>query len=268
MKSLIVYFGLSCLISWTVWLPLYLPAFGINTWPGIPFLHGLGALGPSIAALLTSLIFNGSANTLQFIKSGFRLKSRFYIGIALLSPLLLHIAAILFFSLETSSFVDLAKMGRSREFTEWSAAAFFAHNFVFFGIGEETGWRGFALPRLQQRFNAFNSSLLLTLPWAAWHWPLFLFRPGYTAMSIVEITGWLFSLLMGSVLLTWLFNSSKGSILACAVFHAFVNIAFTSYISNEQIVSITGLLITVYAAAVVIIFKPANLASGNRIEAL
>lgn len=267
MKILFVYFGLACLISWLIWLPLYLPALGAAGMPTFPYQHALGSLGPLLACIITSLTFYGRTKTIEFIKSGFRPKSKAYIRIALLSPLLIHIASIIYFSIETSSIVDLVRMGRSGEFPEWSATTFFAYNFLFFGIGEEAGWRGFALPRLQQRYNALFSSAILTLFWAFWHIPLFLFRPGYEGMGIIGISGWLLSLLTGSILLTWLFNSSRGSILVCAIFHAFADVAFTSYISNDRIVDVTGLLITLYAIAVVILFKPTNLSSLQRVEA-
>jgi len=57
MKQLLTYFGLAYLISWTIWLPLYLHIFGINNLPVLPFQHAFGALGPFIASFLTTWIF-------------------------------------------------------------------------------------------------------------------------------------------------------------------------------------------------------------------
>jgi len=74
----------------------------------------------------------------------------------------------------------LANLGRSNEFPQFSALAFLAYNIVSFGFSEEVGWRGFALPRLQQRHAAWLATLWLTLGWAIWHAPLFLYRPGFT----------------------------------------------------------------------------------------
>jgi uncharacterized protein len=123
-----------------------------------------------------------------------------------------------------------------------------------------------AASRFHDSSNAFNSALLLSVFWAIWHVPLFLYRPGYAGMDLSGMAGWCFSMLMGSVLLTWLFNSSKGSILVCAIFHAFVDVAFTSYLSNDRIVNITGLLITIYAIAVLIIFRPEHLSFSDRVK--
>lgn len=78
-------------------------------------------------------------------------------------------------------------------------------------------------------------------------------------MDTIGIIGWIFSLLTGSVLMTWLFNSSRGSILICAVFHSTIDIAFTSDITDKDIVNYTGFLITLWGIATLIIFKPKDL---------
>lgn len=77
-------------------------------------------------------------------------------------------------------------------------------------------------------------------------------------------SGWFFSLLTGSILLTWLYNSSKASILICAVFHSTVDIAFTADIADKSIVNYMGFLITVWGILTIVIFKPKNLAPNER----
>ncbi len=56
--------------------------------------------------------------------------------------------------------------------------------FLTSGLGEEVGWRGFALPRLQQSTLGHDSSLLLAIGWAGWHLPAFLYVPSYTAIGL------------------------------------------------------------------------------------
>jgi membrane protease YdiL (CAAX protease family) len=91
--------------------------------------------------------------------------------------------------------------------------------------GEEVGWRRFALARLQTRHTASVSSLLLTLGWALWHTPLFAYRPGYASMDAMGVAGWFFSLLT---------DASRGSLLVVALFHAAVDVVFTSDASSPQ----------------------------------
>jgi membrane protease YdiL (CAAX protease family) len=88
-------------------------------------------------------------------------------------------------------------------------------------IGEELGWRGFALPRLQARFGALGASLLLGLLWAGWHLPN-QFIPG------LEVYGYGFPAFTAyvvamTVLFTWLANYTRGSVLLAWLFHGAIN---------------------------------------------
>jgi membrane protease YdiL (CAAX protease family) len=104
-------------------------------------------------------------------------------------------------------------------------AVFFA---VIFGpLGEELGWRGYALPRLQQRYSALTSSLSLGLVWTLWHIPMF-WGPGGTVVSGGPVTFWAIGkyvlYLSGfSILYTWLFNNTRGSVLLAVIFHTSAN---------------------------------------------
>lgn len=103
------------------------------------------------------------------------------------------------------------------------------------GIGEEFGWRGFLLPRLQARHNALVSGLIVGVVWAIWHVPLFFIKG--TAQYEQQLTGGLLPAILGyavfviaqSVQFTWLFNNTKGSVLLAAVFHGASN-AWAGYI--------------------------------------
>ena len=160
--------------------------------------------------------------------------------------------------------LSLPGLLQGKEFPQFSLLTFYFYNLIFFGFGEEVGWRGFALPRLQMKLNALTSSLILTVFWALWHLPLFFYRPGYTTMGIPGIFGWVFSLLTGSILSTWLYNSSRGSIFVCAVFHSTIDVAFTIEIGDKNIVNYMGFLITVWGILTIIIFKPGKLAVKDK----
>lgn len=264
MKQLVVYFFLAYLISWTIWFPLYSPAFGITCLPISQFQHGIGGLGPMIAALITTYIFERRAGikklTVQLVKA----KPFFFVLVALLSPFVLAFIAVLLNHFINKAPVDLSGLFGAKEFPSFSFMQFFIYNFLFFGFGEETGWRGFALPRLQTKLNPLMASIVLTLFWALWHWPLFLYRPGFMEMGIDGTLGWLFSLLTGSVLLTWLYNSSRSSILVCAIFHSAIDIAFLADFADKNIVNYLGMLITVWGMATIVIFKRNDLSKKKK----
>ena len=261
MKHLLTFFALAFLISWIIWLPLYGHIFGLGNLPALPFQHAIGALGPLIASFLTTWIFLKKEGLKNLIAKCFQIKPLIYLAIALFSPFILAIIAVLISHFMNKTAINFNGLLHSKEFPQFSLLTFFLYNLFFFGFGEEVGWRGFALPRLQNKMNALTSSIILTLFWALWHLPLFFYRPGYTTMDMAGIFGWFFSLLTGSILLTWLYNSSGGSILMCAVFHSTIDIAFTANFTDKNIVNYMGFLITVWGILTIIIFKPRNLSS-------
>ena len=88
------------------------------------------------------------------------------------------------------------------------------------GINEESGWRGFAQPRLQARYPVLISAGIVWFFWAAWHIPYDLGR-GIPIEWILENR--LFWNLIFSILMSWLYNRTNGSILAPALFHPAMN---------------------------------------------
>ena len=266
---LATFFALAYGISWALWAPLWLPALGVHGLPVIPYHHALGALGPITAAFLVSAMETGLAGPADLLRRMGLWRGRLvWVAVALLAPYVLLALAVVAAFLFDGESVSLAGFGRSREFSQFSALGFLVYNIVSFGFGEEVGWRGFALPRLQARHSALVASLLLTCGWALWHLPLFFYRPGYTSMDAAGVAGWFFSLLTGAVLLTWLYNESRGSILVVALFHATVDVAFTSDISSPFVVNIAGALITCWGIIVLIAASPRYLARRGKMVRL
>lgn len=88
------------------------------------------------------------------------------------------------------------------------------------GLAEEIGWRGFALPRLQARYSALASALILGALWAPWH-----YHPAQWA-AVQPFVGWhIVAVVMMSVLMTWVYNHTRGSLLIAILFHTFSNLA-------------------------------------------
>jgi len=265
-RPLAVFFALACGISWLLWAPLWLPAFGVSGLSVLPFQHALGAIGPIAAALIVSGRASGREGPADLLRRLGLWRGRLvWVGVALFGPFVLLALAIGVAALLTGDSLSLGGVGRSREFPQWSPLGFLAYNIVTFGYGEEAGWRGFALPRLQARHSALAATLLLTIGWAIWHTPLFFYRTGYTSMGAAGIAGWFFSLLTGAVLLTWLYNESRGSILVVALFHAAVDVVFTSDVSSPDVVNAAGALITLWGVVVLVATGPKELSRTGRI---
>jgi len=106
----------------------------------------------------------------------------------------------------------------------------FLYNICYSGLSEEPGWRGFALPRLQAKFNPLVSSLILGVLWAVWHAPGRF--GGVEAKSVSDtLVEWVLIVLV-TVIFTWIFNRTKGSILVTALLHPAMN-ATTKYLTGS-----------------------------------
>jgi membrane protease YdiL (CAAX protease family) len=134
--------------------------------------------------------------------------------------------------------------------------------------GEEIGWRGYILPRLQTKYNALTSTLLLSVIWGFWHLPFYL-----SHFEIIAFAWFMLHCMSLAVILTWLYNSTKGSLLMVAICHAAGNtivqfLPIASNISNENLGTYIGYVLFEFAAAVVvtIIAGPARLSRTEKMQ--
>ncbi|MFK4329577.1 membrane protease YdiL (CAAX protease family) [Bacillus sp. RC240] len=97
---------------------------------------------------------------------------------------------------------------------------------------EEIGWRGFLQPALQKRFSAFFSTVIVSVIWAIWHWPLW-FIPG-TNQTQRDFIAFIITTIAVSFLLTTIINTTK-SIFMCLIFHALLNSFWTVYVPNDKV---------------------------------
>jgi membrane protease YdiL (CAAX protease family) len=216
LRELALYFGLAYGISAVLWLPVLV---GESPSHRSRFFLSVGTFGPTLAALATHRIFAGNWRAV-----------RLWTG---LPNVLLGIASgasvVLVAAFSAAFFMTESGMDRWR----WSALlqilTLFGPNLLGGPLGEESGWRGYALPRLQRRFDPLTSSLMMGFLWANWHLPLFL-------AHVYNVTWWqsVAVIMAGSVFLSFGFNMSEGSTL-CAIFvHGLYNVG-TGIILNDFI---------------------------------
>jgi uncharacterized protein len=141
--------------------------------------------------------------------------------------------------------------------------------FIFPGsaLGEEIGWRGYALPRLQYRRSALSASLILGVIWTFYHLPLFFTGQAFRSPSI--LVPFIISTIALSVILTWVYNSTGGSLLMVVLLHAAANLPLTLLLEplgSRAVLPFwlfVGLMV-VAAIVVVIVAGPAHLSRKRR----
>jgi membrane protease YdiL (CAAX protease family) len=222
--SLVLYFILTYMISWAFMLPVALSAQGVVSLR-VPYsLYYLASFGPMSAALILTAIAGGSYGIRQLFgrlliwRVGFT-----YYAFAILLPVSLFALAYLINGIVTGEWIDLSLLGVLDYLPDLTPLGALGVWLLTFGLGEETGWRGYALPHLQRNHSATSATVILAILWACWHLPAFLFRDTYVGMGILGFPFFALSLLFTTMVFTWLYNGTGGSLLLVVLFHAVFN---------------------------------------------
>lgn len=248
---LTVFVVLAYALSWAYWIPLALR--GVRITPGGAASHFPGLLGPAIAAYVTTALVSGRVGLRELTQRLWHISrppARFWLYS--LSPL-----AFLALALFVAALLD--RSPRYEDFTLFSGLpplslfAVLGLVLIFNGYGEETGWRGFALPILQNRYGFVKGALAVAVIWAGWHVPTFWTIEGYRSMTLpVLIGGFGIGLACGSLVLAQVSNGTGGSILAAALWHLTYNMSAATAASRGLIGAVTTTCVEVWAVALVI----------------
>jgi membrane protease YdiL (CAAX protease family) len=119
--------------------------------------------------------------------------------------------------------------------------------------GEEMGWCGYVLPRLQAHHTALGASLLLGLIWGFWHLPKYVAAADGATFGLVMVKA-----AADAVLYTWLYNNTRGSLLLVTILHAAANTA-AFFLPIAAALAVATMLIWLAAALVTVVCGPAAL---------
>ena len=259
------YFVITYVVSWLVVSPLVLDAQGIVTVPASwGWLHYLMSLGPITAAIVVTMIVSGRAGLAELGRRmvQWRMSALWWLA-AVGSPFALFAAAMVGTRVVDGSWPDVGRLFEVNYLGNiglWVLPLWI----VTFGYGEETGWRGFALPRIQARHGALVSATLVALAWMGWHVVSFFYLPTYTQLGVQMIPAFFIGVLLGSIMLTWMYNGTGGSIFAVAMWHAVFDLFSASKAAEGTPQAVMTTLIVVWAIVIVWLTGPAHLSRGPK----
>jgi len=241
-------------LSWAIEVPLALQAQGVLREVFPYWFHYLAGYGPMAASLIVTGLSLGKEGLRDLWKRLTKWSVKPIWWLVAFSPLGIYLLVGGALWLVRGQKLNLITLGQVDHLPPLGLAAIPLW-ILTFGIGEETGWRGCALPRLQKNNTALGASLLLWIIWALWHLPLFFYSYDPSILP-----GMLVGLLAGTITFTWLYNSTGGSVLMTIIWHGLFNFT-TACISCKTGLSaaVISALVMVWAVAVVIWFKPADL---------
>lgn len=239
---LVFYFIIAYAFSWLLWVPLALSEDGIGL---LSFRGpiGIGAaiaiasfVGPFLSAFIMTGITQGRAGISLWLRRIvlWRVRLGWYLFTLIGIPMILLLGVIVLPGV-LPSFRGVASPVPHRP---WLSLLIYV--FYHGPLGEEPGWRGFALPRLQRLHGPLVGSLILGPLWALWHLPLFWVRAWNFPPTVLNIVMFVIACIPFTIIMTWVFNNTKGSVLIAILLHwtfdtsfVILNLLFTAPIVSD-----------------------------------
>lgn len=215
---LISYFAIAYAFSWTYDL-LFLVRFPL---PDVPGRSTPRDFGPSVAALVVTAVIAGKPGLKQFFQRFliWRVNAVWYLFIFVAVPAI-YLLGILLVPGALASFKAPPLIG-----VLLSPLIFLILVVLAGPLFEEPGWRGFALPRLQQRWDPLVGALILGVLWAGWHATEYLtpdFARANGGLTLSGVSVFLVGAVCFSIIITWVFNHTRASIFMAILLHGSIN---------------------------------------------
>lgn len=247
---IVAFYVLAFAITWLGWVPQTLYNYGL-----FPFDHPLftflGGGGPTLAAVIVIWVLKGKNGPRELFAPLFkwRIPRRWFLFVFLFWFVVAAIA-LGAGSLFGQGFPTAGQFA-------WPVLLPVFITMLLSNVWEEIGWRGFALPRLQERHSDLNIAFMMGLLWSLWHLPLLL-DPTSPMSSLPWYGEIIFSLAL-TVIYTWLYNNTRGSLLFVSIFHAMANtIAFILLelnVFSSSYIFVVGVT-AIFAVSIVLFYGP------------
>jgi len=256
-RPLVAFFVLAFAISWIGVSVLAAAGAGLIDATPAPWHHVFGALGPCVSALIVCRVTGGTASVRRLLG---RLRPRgispLWWALGVGSPFALLAIALVSVRIGQGAWPSWATVAEGARSPAWLVDVAIAS--VAYGFGEEIGWRGFALPRLQASHGALVATVILAVFWGAWHFPFFFYRFDFGGPAM--IAGFFVGIFAGAIWLAFLLNSTGGNILIVALWHMSWNVVnmIGLRLSDDVVAVMSGLVIAL-AAIVLVIGRPSRL---------
>lgn len=222
---LVFFFVIAYAGAWLVEVPLALSQTGTGLLPFTiprPVLALLIAAatftGPTLSAFIMTYAAEGKVGMRRLLRRYvlWRVNLRWYLFVLLVVPAIEVLGAIVL----PGALASYQPLTLSAVL---SYPVAFISTFVLGGpLGEEPGWRGFALSRLQSTHGPLVGSVILGVLWACWHLPLF-WSGVWTPPTIPNIVMFVLMITALTTIMTWVFNNANGSLLITMLMHASFN---------------------------------------------
>ncbi len=246
-NRIVLFVVLSYGISWLIWIPNVI-SYNFNVgWNLSNWLHIFGGLGPLVGAIISTSILDKKQGMKKYFQERFlKLPSAKWILIGFLMPILFFVLIYLFLGIFTGEWTNLSEIGLNSKvpftniFSIWLLWCF------FYGVGEESGWRGFLMPELTKKYKARISTLYTAFIWAPWHLPVFFYDKDFIAMGLVGAFGWIVGIIFGSFLLGWLAKQSNWNLWPVILWHGTFNLFTTSDRINPLFSGLMSMMIVIF----------------------
>lgn len=233
-----LFFALACAITWALDAPFVYYCLRHQETPGgLLALVGLGAFGPTLAAYLLAR----RRGTLRETFGRWRPTSWAWVLVGLGTPAALHLVA---------NVLEVALGGAPSQWFYPPNSREAIAALVFFSIGEEFGWRGFAQPLAVERIGPVGGSLLVGAVWGLWHLGMSFTPAGGLPDPAVFLPGVL-ELTLYAVVFGLLFERSGRSMAVAIALHAGGHLDNTSHAPITEL-RLRALRLAVVAAAAIV----------------